>query len=91
MLDTLPRTSTCFHGPSRPIPVFALNTGVKIHDARRQKIAALFPDLDPERLAFALTSGDDRPPMAFAREPFDSELFGLEIGRITGSRASSAG
>lgn len=76
-------------GSHQAVPVFALNMGVKIHDARRQKIGALFPELDPERLAFALTSGDEQAGMAFAREPFDSELFGLEIGRITGARAAS--
>jgi GNAT superfamily N-acetyltransferase len=82
-IDMLPRSQ-------HAVPVFALNMGVKIHDTRRQKIGALFPELDPERLAFALTSGDEQAAMAFAREPFDSELFGLEIGRISGARATSA-
>ena len=73
----------------RTVPVIGAEAGSEIRDARRQEIAALFPELDPARLAFAVTAGDDHGAMAFAREPFDSELFGLEIGRITGARASS--
>ena len=77
---------------ARPaIPAPASDAGGGIRDARRQEIAALFPDLDPGRLAFALIAGHDSAAVAFAREAFDSELFHLEIGRIPGARASSAG
>ncbi len=73
----------------RTVPVVGPEAVSEIRDARRQEITAHFPELDPARLAFAVTAGDDHGAMAFAREPFDSELFGLEIGRITGARASS--
>ena len=33
---------------------------------------------------------ESAPTIAFAREPFDSELFGMEIGRINDAQASSA-
>jgi GNAT superfamily N-acetyltransferase len=61
----------------------------EIRDAQREEIRALFPELDPARLAFVLTPGGEQAAMAFAREPFDSELFGLEIGCISGARGSS--
>jgi ribosomal protein S18 acetylase RimI-like enzyme len=72
------------------VPALAVSAGAEIREARRQEISVLFPDLDPARRAFVLMSGDEQAAVALAREPFDSELFGLEIGRITGARASSA-
>jgi ribosomal protein S18 acetylase RimI-like enzyme len=90
LLDTRAEDIHMLSRSHQAVPVFALDLGVKIRDARRQRIGALFPELDPGRLAFVLTAGDEQGAMAFAREPFDSEVFGLEIGRIAGARASSA-
>jgi len=75
---------------NRAIPPPASDAGGEIRDARRDEIAAVFPDLDPARLAFTLIAADDRASVAFAREAFDSEVFGLEIARIPGARAASA-
>jgi ribosomal protein S18 acetylase RimI-like enzyme len=74
----------------RAIAAAAADGSTKIRDVRRQEIAALFPDVDPARLAFTLTAGGDHAAVAFAREAFDSELFGLEIGRIPVVRAASS-
>jgi GNAT superfamily N-acetyltransferase len=76
--------------PHHAVPALAVSAGAEIREARRQEISVLFPDLDPARRAFVLMSGDEQAAVALAREPFDSELFGLEIGRIAGARASSA-
>jgi GNAT superfamily N-acetyltransferase len=88
LLDTPAEEIYMLSGSHHAVPVCAPEAGAEIRDAHRQEIGALFPELDPARLAFVLTSGDEQA-MAFAREPFDSELFGLAIGRITGTRASS--
>ncbi len=60
-----------------------------IREVRRPEVAALFPDLDPGRLAWVLAAEGDHAAVALAREAFDSELFGLEIGRIPAVRAAS--
>ncbi len=74
---------------NRAIAGLPAEGSAEIRDVRRPEMAALFPELDPSRVAFALTAAGDHAVVAFAREAFDSELFGLEIGRIPAVRAGS--
>jgi GNAT superfamily N-acetyltransferase len=88
LLDTRGEGIAMFSSSHRA--VLAVEAGAEVRDVRREEIVSLFPDLDPARVAFALTSADGQSAIAFAREPFDSELFDLEIGRIAAVRASSS-
>jgi ribosomal protein S18 acetylase RimI-like enzyme len=60
-----------------------------VRDADRTEFATLFPDVDAARIAFALVTADETGHVAFGPETFDSEMFGLEIGRIRAVQASS--
>jgi RimJ/RimL family protein N-acetyltransferase len=64
--------------------------GGPVRPARPDELPSLFPDLDARRVTFALASDADGAAVAFAREAFDSELFGLEIGRVVQVHAPTA-
>jgi GNAT superfamily N-acetyltransferase len=60
-----------------------------LRDVHPSELAALFPNVQPKRIAFALTTDDRGASLAFGLEAFDSDLFDLEIGRILAAQASS--
>lgn len=52
-----------------------------------ERLALLGCPVDPARVTFALTLADGGGGAAFGREAFDSDVFGLEIGRLLWMRA----
>ena len=52
-----------------------------VREGSGEELAQRFPGVDPARIAIGLLA-DENGGLAFGREPFDSDVLGLEIGRI---------
>ena len=60
-----------------------------IREARREEVDSHFRGVDPSRIVKALVLEDGDGGIALARDAFDSEIFGLTIGRILHVEAPS--
>jgi hypothetical protein len=52
-------------------------------------VPGLFDDLDPSRVEIAIRLEEDDGALAFGPEKFDSDVFGLQVGRILAVRAGA--
>ena len=59
----------------------------EVREASAEEVAARLPEVGISQIDVGLTGAQDDGALAFRREPFDSELFGLQVGRITGLTA----
>ena len=66
-----------------------VQSGSRLNELSRDEVSTRWPDLEENRVALALAFDNGSGSIVLGHEAFDSELFGLKIGRILAARAGS--